>query len=853
MNLYLDNAPKEEFFKLGAFAARLSEAPENWPQELTSELMRQLPYLTDYELNVNLQTVEPGRGFAFGFADVTNKTERPEEEHAEAGIPHIRIPIIIIERAVKPFNVYMDGEKVVPLTEDRLRETLFNPQTFDLTTSLPKDPSLVESMAPPQRGFGMGGQYKTASAEEIFAHFLTKEAISPGTIERATKKAVELGRMNTARGIVTKATKAGAGQEVGTLAKSKHLGALRGYEQGMISGMPRTAPSPASRMHEGWGSGLPQAKAAPRAPAPSGPGGTQLMQGTVAARPPAQAAASAAPVAQEGTKVIRAPAPQPQQAAAPTQHVTPLHPNALDTARKIAPKVLGLGGAGLAGEEVGRRHEKRKAASVLHAIAPTIRESDAESFVEKVSSDPTLQAGFRRAGVAQDLVEVFENTKRASANDRLDALLDSIEPTVVTFLKLPGGDFLVKSAATKAFAGDKKAKGEVVPQEEVAGAIGQENAQAMQPGQSATAVVDPVEPTPPPEVNAKPVDEFGEWLVQDTMGNSLLGWVFPQTLAWDGEFSPQPISLFTNGSAYAFQDQVSGELVGKGSTLPVDAPRGDGVFYCIEGRHALCTAPITIGSAVAGPDGSQQFIGNDVWGNQVHVSIVDGVKEPIRISDVEYAIPTSWKFMRLNQQTELASDPGQMSKAAMARAEGTSATIIYNGGFHIRGGCGLDKLASEFTNDLDAVGVEFLLGILGVDGITSKAKIAEARKKGSIKLANLKTITTISERYSDAVKTASAMLSKIPDLRKDLIKEAASLEDEGSVNNLLALNFINPENLHTFINYLPELEQTSEKLAEMWLYSVLGMKEIEEQPVDRAMKNLEEVIQGLKSIAQYGG
>lgn len=822
MNLYLDNAPKEEFFKLGAFAARLSEAPENWPQELTSELMRQLPYLTDYELNVNLQTVEPGRGFAFGFADVTNKTERPEEEHAEAGIPHIRIPIIIIERAVKPFNVYMDGEKVVPLTEDRLRETLFNPQTFDLTTSLPKDPSLVESMAPPQRGFGMGGQYKTASAEEAFFSLLNqpKTASLEGFMAKAPANAIAKGvhgalakgKTDVARNIVRKAE--------GTVAQR---GTREAYAQGMLG-----KPHAISGSSEGTN--------------------VVKMHNSMISKPPV-----AAPAAQEGTKVIRAPAPQPQQAAAPAQHVTPLHPNALNTARKIAPKVLGLGGAGLAGEEVGRRHEKKKAASVLHAIAPTIRESDAESFVEKVSSDPTLQAGFRRAGVAQDLVEVFENTKRASANDRLDALLDSIEPTVVTFLKLPGGDFLVKSAATKAFAGDKKAKGEVVPQEEVAGAIGQENAQAMQPGQSATAVVDPVESTPPPEVNAKPVDEFGEWLVQDTMGNSLLGWVFPQTLAWDGEFSPQPISLFTNGSAYAFQDQVSGELVGKGSTLPVDAPRGDGVFYCIEGRHALCTAPITIGSAVAGPDGSQQFIGNDVWGNQVHVSIVDGVKEPIRISDVEYAIPTSWKFMRLNQQTELASDPGQMSKAAMARAEGTSATIIYNGGFHIRGGCGLDKLASEFTNDLDAVGVEFLLGILGVDGITSKAKIAEARKKGSIKLANLKTITTVSERYSDAVKTASAMLSKIPDLRKDLIKEAASLEDEGSVNNLLALNFINPENLHTFINYLPELEQTSEKLAEMWLYSVLGMKEIEEQPVDRAMKNLEEVIQGLKSIAQYGG
>ena len=129
-------------------------------------------------------------------------------------------------------------------------------------------------------------------------------------------------------------------------------------------------------------------------------------------------------------------------------------------------------------------------------------------------------------------------------------------------------------------------------------------------------------------------------------------------------------------------------------------------------------------------------------------------------------------------------------------------------------------------------------------------KVSEARKKGMVKLSNLKTITTLGEQFSQATKVASALAEEMPDLKRDLIKEAAEIADEGTVDNLLALNFINPENLATFVGYMPKLEETSERLAEMLLYSQLGMNELPESAVERSMKNMEEVVQGLKGIAQ---
>jgi hypothetical protein len=349
---------------------------------------------------------------------------------------------------------------------------------------------------------------------------------------------------------------------------------------------------------------------------------------------------------------------------------------------------------------------------------------------------------------------------------------------------------------------------------------------------------------------AQPVTQFGEYIVQDLMGNQVMGWVFPETLAWDGGFSPQPVALFTNGSAFAVQDAIAGELIGKSAQLPISNPLGEGVFYNVTRDGAVATAPVTVRGGMTGPEGGPSYNCTDMFGNQFKVTMSEGIAQPMQISDMEYALPSTWNFMTLNGQTQLAGsqeqtqagDQGAVKKAA------ASVTLFWNGSFNLEGGCGLHKLASEFRYDLDPVTAEFMLGVLGVDGVTSKQKLAEARKKGEVKLAGLKSITLLGERFKEATKTASIMLSKLPDLKRDLIKEAARIEDESTVDKILALNFVNPENLSTFVDYLPELEETSERLSEMLLSSYMGQKEIPEESVERAIKNIEELSTALKAV-----
>jgi hypothetical protein len=82
-------------------------------------------------------------------------------------------------------------------------------------------------------------------------------------------------------------------------------------------------------------------------------------------------------------------------------------------------------------------------------------------------------------------------------------------------------------------------------------------------------------------------------------------------------------------------------------------------------------------------------------------------------------------------------------------------------------------------------------------------------------------------------------------------KKASALVDTASVDAVLALNFLNPENVETFIEFLPQLEEASAKLASVTLAAQLGLQSIPKTAAVRAMFALEDVITGLKSLKSY--
>lgn len=195
MDLFIDSTIV--FEKIGS-EVQLPEDPNAWPNEILQELFKQIPYIADFEPHVSMERVDAERGFAFGHVEVMNKTEiqrgAPQEGLDAAGIRQARIPIIIKDRKLQPFDVVItEDSQMLPLTEPRLRQAIFRPQAFDITARTPGDMSMIGQLYPPYRqnyGFGGGGASQSVGMGKMSSELTWVDVapyLSSEFIEKVTK------------------------------------------------------------------------------------------------------------------------------------------------------------------------------------------------------------------------------------------------------------------------------------------------------------------------------------------------------------------------------------------------------------------------------------------------------------------------------------------------------------------------------------------------------------------------------------------------------------------------------------------------------------------------------------------
>ena len=168
-------------------------------------------------------------------------------------------------------------------------------------------------------------------------------------------------------------------------------------------------------------------------------------------------------------------------------------------------------------------------------------------------------------------------------------LKDSIRPNVVQLRALPNGRVMMKRANTDMYLPQE----EQIPMDVAQDMAGEEDMGAMLEGDGTLTASPnaPVKETMEAE-EVKVADAFGLYKVQDTNGNSLIGWIFPQLLSMD--MQPMPLSLFTNGSQHALQEGIAGVMAGKSTDLPKGVPQGYGCLYYIDHGTAKAFVPMTI-------------------------------------------------------------------------------------------------------------------------------------------------------------------------------------------------------------------------------------------------------------------
>lgn len=820
MELFLDNTPT--IFEKIAAEVQLPEDPNQWPHEILQELHKQVSYISDFDPRIVMDRVDAEKGYGFGHFEIATKMSDPNasaQDKKDAGKRTARIPIIIEEGRLKPFDLVINQEsKMLPLTEERLRQAMFRPQMFDTAKKGPGDQGIVERLYPPHQGsnymggasggsdggmvvqseagaekediekvgskkfFGMGKEAMNKTAEEQFNDFVTGdqgenkdnqfEAWDGQKIETAGE--MDQRRRVRAEGDLEQVQQLGEGAW-GKVLSDQNREAMGMPLKGPISGTNDKAnyDANAKRNHSIAGG---QMKTA--------------------------------------AKMMKIKTPEPD---------------------KI---IEGQKADGRNGQYAGTMNADGsiKSASLLETILPTISRQQFEKMADGLT-DEILVDVLRNTAAMESfgLLSDWEENKSASA-------IDFVRSNVTQIKKTASG-YAVKSAANNCWEprtveldrGQAYAKfGSLMTDVDIHGCVTMTKG-AMVTGDGPSAEM------------AEPIEHFGMYKVETTEGSKIVGYAIPNLIDLDG--TVLPMVLFTNGSVSAVQGDMVGIRSGGEPNLPDGPARGNGCFVRItnEGK-AEATVPVTVTTSMT-QDGAQSWIGETMDGEKVTFKKQPGINMPARV-DATVIIPETFRWMPLGGGSVSIVDRQEaFGKVAEAKRAVLAIRVIGDGGVFGVEGFPVEKLARVETQDLDIDQAAFLLGGLGIEAEYAMRKLGQANyapEPVTIRIG--RTIQTHGARMADAMKLATVSLEHFnsPEL---LLKEAAVIPDPTAVDTVLSLGFINPENIVDFVNALPRLEEAQQRMCELLLGARLGMKEVSEGSLEKSIRTTEDVIEGLKVLA----
>lgn len=488
-----------------------------------------------------------------------------------------------------------------------------------------------------------------------------------------------------------------------------------------------------------------------------------------------------------------------------------------------------------------------KSASVLEAIIPMANMSDLAYFRDSLANTEV------RTAYEKNAVATFDSVRTIllqQSETKLGSVQRFLKPSVSQLVRVEDG-YLLKSASHKAWEPliQQLSRGEALQKlgSKLVMAADMDGAVTMTDGATAA-----------PEAEAGPIpgpiSEFGVYCVRGSDGQEYTGYVLPRLI--DVEGIQSPISFFTDGTHAAIQADILG-IPADPSAAPElpgnNTPAGHGLFFNMEGPEGMeATIPMTLsGSYVAGPDQPITHSGETFDGNPVQVSRQPNIQVVMGFGD-QMLVPMHWQWLPLDEaaSVDLASSDGGENKQASAQ-RGMASVEVVSGGtdFSIRG-FAVDKLASDQRSFLDLDAAMFLLAGLGVEQGYGMKKLAQASSGFEpIQVRVGRFIHPMEGRIKQAHAQAAEILRDFPSLKRQLFKEAAVLPDPEAVDTVLSIGFINPENLTTFVGYLPELETAQHKLSELLLAARLGMSDVPEGAIEKSVRSVEEVLEGLKTLA----
>ena len=132
------------------------------------------------------------------------------------------------------------------------------------------------------------------------------------------------------------------------------------------------------------------------------------------------------------------------------------------------------------------------------------------------------------------------------------------------------------------------------------------------------------------------------------------------------------------------------------------------------------------------------------------------------------------------------------------------------------------------------------------------AKILKlAMKNGSVWVENFELPKiSIKDLYKENINKAKELLTEFSKIKPDwqMIKTAALMDDTETMDAILGLNLVGPENFAIFIQYLPLFVETRKRLAKLLLLARLGVFDFPEEDIKDILVKFNRILEALKAI-----
>jgi hypothetical protein len=483
---------------------------------------------------------------------------------------------------------------------------------------------------------------------------------------------------------------------------------------------------------------------------------------------------------------------------------------------------------------------------LMDAILPTIKKAHVDEVTAQLNADPSL----RTALLGNDVVVPFisklakvEASSGVGADVLVKQAMAIVEPDVIQVKKIQGG-FRIKTASREALIPDAQD----IDRPTAVGALGGDLVSKVETDGTTTITAHPAKKDTLQDIDIRVASSFGLYKVRKEDDNKeLVGWVFPKVMDFTG--AVLPMAVFSNGSESAMQENIAVVPVARQTDVLDANPQGLGCFYYSTASGAQAFVPVEVKSEVQTPEG-QSYICQTVLGEGIEITKTEGLREVSEKGEGQYCIPAECGFMPLPNPVNLASSPDAFTKTAQVQSLSTAVRVITDGQLFSFEGKPIDKLAGVMkTQFLDLDDAVFAAAVLGEDPGLAKEAFSKMRSQGQTQgWINTLPVTTMKEKYAAARKSAAVFINRLPNLRTGLLKEAAPLEDPTSVDKILSVGFLNPENISIFCSYLPEIEASIKKLSELLVAARLGLSSVDEGALQKALVHLDKVVTGLREL-----